>query len=48
MIGPRQTGGISPIPEIYKKQYMRPFFNIYGDGMHMIGYTVNETHMSWA
>ncbi len=43
-----QTGGISPIPEIYTGSDLHPFFNIYGDGVHMIGYTINETQISWA
>ncbi|RDX45664.1 FAD/NAD(P)-binding domain-containing protein [Lentinus brumalis] len=46
--GLTQTGGISPIPEIYTGSDLHPFFNIYGDGVHMIGYTINETQISWA
>ncbi|KAI0692348.1 FAD/NAD(P)-binding domain-containing protein [Cerioporus squamosus] len=46
--GLTQTGGISPFPEFYKSKDVHPFFNIYGDGMHMIGYTINDTQISWA
>ncbi|RPD54084.1 FAD/NAD(P)-binding domain-containing protein [Lentinus tigrinus ALCF2SS1-6] len=46
--GLTQTGGISPVPEIYKGKDVHPIFNIYGDGVHMIGYTINETQISWA
>ncbi|KAH9917931.1 FAD/NAD(P)-binding domain-containing protein [Epithele typhae] len=43
-----QTGGISPIPQYFKDRDLRPMVNTYGDNMHFIAYTVNETQMSWA
>ncbi|TFK88619.1 FAD/NAD(P)-binding domain-containing protein [Polyporus arcularius HHB13444] len=46
--GLTQTGGISPIPEIYKSQGLHPAFNIYADGVHMIGIAANHTQVGWA
>ncbi|RDX45672.1 FAD/NAD(P)-binding domain-containing protein [Lentinus brumalis] len=46
--GLTQTGGISPIPEIYKSQGLHPAFNIYADGVHMIGIAANHTQLGWA
>ena len=43
-----QTGGISPYPELFKANGTEPMFNIYGDGVHMIGYPVNDHDISWA
>ncbi|PIL33910.1 hypothetical protein GSI_03616 [Ganoderma sinense ZZ0214-1] len=47
--GLTQTGGISPYPETFRaKGEAPPGFNIYGDGMHMVGYPVNDNEISWA
>ncbi|TBU24974.1 FAD/NAD(P)-binding domain-containing protein [Dichomitus squalens] len=46
--GLTQTGGISPFPEAFRTKGMAPMFNIYGNGVHMIGYPVNENEISWA
>ncbi len=43
-----QTGGISPYPELYRASGAASMFNIYGDGVHMIGYPVNDREISWA
>ncbi|KAI0328405.1 FAD/NAD(P)-binding domain-containing protein [Cubamyces sp. BRFM 1775] len=45
--GLTQTGGISPIPEAFSA--LGPsMVNIYGDGVHMIAYQINEEQISWA
>ncbi len=42
-----QTGGISPISEGFR--VLGPsMVNIYGDGVHMIAYPINDTQISWA
>ncbi|KAM5543302.1 hypothetical protein V8D89_003176 [Ganoderma adspersum] len=46
--GLTQTGGISPYPEAFKASGETRMFNIYGDGVHMIGYPVNDHEISWA
>ena len=43
-----QTGGISPYPALFRENGAEPMFNIYGDGVHMIGYPVNDHDISWA
>ncbi|KAI0688726.1 FAD/NAD(P)-binding domain-containing protein [Cerioporus squamosus] len=45
--GLTQTGGISPVPETYKSEDLHTF-NIYSDGMHMIGVAVSDSEMAWA
>ncbi len=43
-----QTGGISPFPETFRANGLpAPFFNIYDDGLHMIGYPVNDHELLW-
>ena len=43
-----KTGGISPFPEAFRANGLSaPMFNIYGDGVHMIGYPVNEREIAW-
>ncbi|KAI0656544.1 FAD/NAD(P)-binding domain-containing protein [Cubamyces menziesii] len=45
--GLTQTGGISPIPEAFSA--LGPsMVNIYGDGVHMIAYQINDEQISWA
>ncbi|KAI0633797.1 FAD/NAD-P-binding domain-containing protein [Trametes polyzona] len=45
--GLTQTGGISPIPDVYKA--LGPsMVNIFGDGVHLIAYPINDTQISWA
>ncbi|KAI0768794.1 FAD/NAD-P-binding domain-containing protein [Trametes elegans] len=45
--GLTQTGGISHIPEFFAK--LGPsMVNIYGDGVHLITYQINDRQMSWA
>ncbi|KAI0707815.1 FAD/NAD(P)-binding domain-containing protein [Earliella scabrosa] len=48
--GLTQTGGISPIPQYFIDQGFSPapFFNLYGNGFHMIAYPVNDSEVSWA
>ncbi|KAM5543852.1 hypothetical protein V8D89_002469 [Ganoderma adspersum] len=46
--GMARTGGISPFPEAFRTSGLTaPMFNIYGDGLHMIGYPINDREMSW-
>ncbi|KAH9894826.1 FAD/NAD(P)-binding domain-containing protein [Cubamyces lactineus] len=45
--GLTQTGGISPIPEAFSS--LGPsMVNMYGDGVHLIAYQVNDEQISWA
>lgn len=47
-VGGEETGGVSPFPEAFKASGLTtPMFNIYGDGLHMIRYPVNDREMSW-
>ncbi|KAI1791333.1 FAD/NAD(P)-binding domain-containing protein [Ganoderma leucocontextum] len=46
--GLTQTGGISPYPKLFRANGFAPMFNIYGNGVHMIGYPVNDHEISWA
>ncbi|KAI0093159.1 hypothetical protein BDY19DRAFT_982954 [Irpex rosettiformis] len=41
-----QTGGICPIPE--NMNFPFTFLNIFGDGVHIVAYVINDRQASWA
>ncbi|KAI1792220.1 FAD/NAD(P)-binding domain-containing protein [Ganoderma leucocontextum] len=46
--GLARTGGVSPLPEAFKANGLSTSaFNLYGDGLHMIGYPVNDHEFTW-
>lgn len=46
LTGREQTGGISPRPASFPHD--AAFANFYGNGQHMVAYTVSPTQVSWA